>query len=169
MSIMASQRLQGTRETIEPVTLCLGFYTERMKLIISPLKHDVIHGKNWKNKHKATTDCSNNDVPFNHAVHQYIIHANETIKESSLESLVNDYKNGCPMFSVLLRNENENNSHRVYRNAEFSAVLSEYTDVFPEELPKGLRPKRANEDLEMNSKKDPSQSRKICIECLILN
>ena len=56
------------------------------------------------------------------------------------------------MFSVLLRRENDNNSESVNRNAEFSAVLSEYTDVFPEELPKGHPPKRTNEDFEIGLK-----------------
>ncbi len=149
---MADQTLQENGETIEPVTLSLGFYTERMKFIISLLRYDVILGKNWKNKHKATFDCSNIHVHFNHAGHQYIIHANETIEETSLGSLVNDYKNGCPMFSVLLRSENDNNSDNVNREAEFSAVLSEYTDVFPEEFPKDLLPRRTSEYFDIKLK-----------------
>ncbi len=68
---------------------------------------------------------------------------------------MNDYKNGSPMFSVLLRNENGNNSDSVDRNAEFSAVLSEYTDIFPEELSKGLPPKRTNKDFEIELKEGP--------------
>ncbi len=56
------------------------------------------------------------------------------------------------MFSVLLRNKNDNNSSSINRNAEFSAVLWEYTDVFPEELPKGLPRKRTSEDLEIELK-----------------
>ena len=50
MWVMANQTLQETEETIEPATLSLGFYSERMKFIISPLRHDVILSKNWKNK-----------------------------------------------------------------------------------------------------------------------
>ncbi len=38
------------------------------------------------------------------------------------------------MFSVSLRNENVDYSDSVNKSAEFYAVLSEYSDVFPEEL-----------------------------------
>ena len=67
---------------------------------------------------------------------------------TSSGSLLNDWKNGCPLYSVLLRNENDNNRDNINRNAEFSAVLSEYTDAFPEELPKSP----PNEGLEIEFK-----------------
>ncbi len=152
MSIMADQTLQQTVDETEPVTLSLGFYTERMKFIITPLLHSVVLGKSWKNKHKATIYCSNDHVSFKHAGDKYIIHANETIKETSLGSPVNDYKNGCPVSSVLLRNDNDSYNARVKKNAEFSIVLSKYTDPFPGELPKGIPPKRTNEDFEIELK-----------------
>ncbi len=158
MSIMANQTLQETGKTTEPVTLSLGFYTERMKFIVTPRRYDVILDTNWKNSHKATIDCSKNNVNFEYAGNKYIIHTKETIKETSLGSLVNDYKNESPIFSVLLRNENVHYCGCVNKNAEFSAVLSEYSGVLPEELPKVLPPKR-------NSRKDLSQSRKVCTEC----
>ena len=81
-----------------------------------------------------------------------MIQANETIEKTSLGSIVNDYNNRCPMFAFLLRNENDNYSDSVNKNAEISAVLSEYTDVFPDELPKGLLPKRTNEDFRIEFK-----------------
>ncbi len=132
MSIMANLALQETAETTEPVTSSLGFYTERMKLTVTLLRYHVILGKNRKNKHKATIDCSNNHVNFAHAGNKYIIHAKETIKETSLGSLVNEYKDECSIFFVLLRNEIDNYSDIVNKNAEFSAVLSEYAVVFPD-------------------------------------
>ena len=49
------------------------------------------------------------------------------------------------MFPALLRNENDN-SDSVNRNAEFSAVLSDYTDA------KDLPPKRTSDDFEMEFK-----------------
>ena len=49
------------------------------------------------------------------------------------------------MFPALLRNENDN-SDSVNRNAEFSPVLSEYTDT------KALPPKRTSEDFEIEFK-----------------
>ncbi len=76
---------------------------------------------------------------------------------TSSGSLLNDWKNGCPLYSVLLRNENDNNSDNVNRDAEFSAVLSEYTGVFPEELPKDLPPRRTSEyfDIELKEGAKP--------------
>ncbi len=106
MSVMANQTLQETGETIEPVTFSLGFYAERMKFIICPLRCDAfIIGNNWKNKQKATIDRSNNHVHFNHAGHKYIIYSNETITKTSLGSLVNDYRNGflCFLFCFLMK------------------------------------------------------------------
>ena len=80
----------------------------------------------------AKVDYANNYMYFKHAGDDYIIHANETTEEASLGSLVNDYKNGCSMFVVSLRNENGCSNESVNRNAEFSAVLPEYADVFPQ-------------------------------------
>ncbi len=152
MSIMSYQTLQKTSETTEPVTLSLGFYAERMKFIVSLLRYDVILSNSWKKKHNATIDCSNNHVNFKHAGNKCITLANETIKETPLGSLVNDYKNECPIFSVLLRNENGNYSDSVNKSDEFSGVLSEYSDVFRKELPKGPPPKRSDEDFEIELK-----------------
>ncbi len=56
------------------------------------------------------------------------------------------------MVSVLLRYETDDNSDSAIRNAKFSAVLSEYTDVFPEELRKGLPPSLTNEYLKIELK-----------------
>ena len=89
MSIMANQTFQETEETTEPVTLSLRFNTERMKFFATPLRYDVILGKNGKNKHKPAVDCSNYHVNFKHAGNEYMIHANETIKETSLGSRMN--------------------------------------------------------------------------------
>ncbi len=75
----------------------------------------------------------------------------ETIEDASLRSLVNDYKNGCPMFSGLLRNDN-GYSDSVNKNAEFSVVRSEFSDVFAKELPKGLPPNQPNEEFEIELK-----------------
>ncbi len=61
-------------------------------------------------------------------------HANENIDEASLESLVNDSKPWRSIFPVLLGKESCNDCESVNMNVEFSAALSEYTDVFPEEL-----------------------------------
>ncbi len=124
-----------------------------MKFIVTPRRYDVILDRIWKNKQKATIDCSNKHVNFKHAGEKYIIHDNETIKETSLGSLVNDCKNGCLIFSVLLRNEIDSYSDSVNKNSKVSAVLSEYSDVFHDELPKGLHPKRTDEEFEVELKK----------------
>ncbi len=109
---------------------------------------------------KAKVDYGNNYIYFKHAGDDYKIHANEITEEASLESLVNDYKNGCSMFVALLRNENGCSNERVNRNAEFSAVLSEYANVFPEDLSKILSPKRANEDFEIELKEEAKPVKK---------
>ncbi len=160
MSIMANQTLQEIAETTDHVTVSLGFYSKRMKFIVTPLRYDFVLGKSWKSKHNATIDCSDNYVNFTHAGNEYIIHDDETIKETSLGSLVNGYKYECPIFSVLLRNENLNYSNCVNKNAWFSTVLWEYSDVSPEELPKELPPKRTNEDFEIELKKGAKSIRK---------
>ena len=157
---MANQTLQEIAETTDHVTVSLGFYSKRMKFIVTPLRYDFVLGKSWKSKHNATIDCSDNYVNFTHAGNEYIIHDDETIKETSLGSLVNGYKYECPIFSVLLRNENLNYSNCVNKNAWFSTVLWEYSDVSPEELPKELPPKRTNEDFEIELKKGAKSIRK---------
>ncbi len=140
-----------------------------MKLIISPLRYDVILGKNWKNKHKATTDCSNSHVNFEHAGNKCIIHANETIKETSLGSLVNGYKNGCPMLSILLRNDNDSYNVSVNKNAGFSQFFQSIPTYFRKNYLRVFLQNEPMKTSKFNSKKEPSQSRKICTECPTLN
>ncbi len=120
---MANQTTQEIGETIDPFTIGLGLWTERMEFIVSPLKYDVILDKNWKNNHHATIDCSNNYVHFKYAGNKCMIHATETMEDTSLGSRVKGWRNGCPMFSVLIYDVNRNSTDDVKRNTEIVEVI----------------------------------------------
>ena len=152
-SVMANETVQKIGETIGPVSISLGSDTERMRFIVSPLKCDVILGKKWETSHQAKIDCSNNQICFKHQGNDHVLYADKTIEKASLCSLVNYYKKVFPMFSVLLRSQHS--SHEIgstNQNVGIMKTLSEYSDVFPEKLPKGLPPKSTDENFQIELK-----------------
>ena len=144
---MANETFQKIGETTEPVAINLVSYTECMRFIVSPLKYSVILGKKWETKHQGKIDCENNQICFEHQGHDHVLHACSTIEENSSGSLINDYEKDFPMHSVLLCNPVANNSQcSPARETGITAILSEYSDVFPEHLTRGLPPKRTDDD-----------------------
>ena len=125
-SVMANETVQEIGETTEPVAINLGSYTECMRFIVSPLRYSVIFGKKWETKYDAKIDCSNNQICFRYRGSDHVLHAIKAIEETSLGSLVNDYKKGFPMYSVLLHNQAGNISRgSTAQNTDITAVLSE--------------------------------------------
>ena len=158
-SIMANRTLQDVGVTIGPVTISLGYYTEAMRFVVQPLSYDIILGKAWETKHKAKIDCSNNTIQFEYMKEQYYITARDSIEQISVNAMMNDFNNGYPMFSVVMHDV-ENNDKELKNHEDISRVLQEYIDVFPEELPKGLPPKRASEDFKIVLKQDAKPVKK---------
>ena len=79
VSVMANKTHQEIGETIEPVTIDLHYYKEKLKFVVAPCQYDIILGKNWETKHKAKINCENNSISFKHEGIEYYILANESI------------------------------------------------------------------------------------------
>ena len=58
------------------------------------------------------------------------------------------------MFSVILRNEPVTNDSDVKNHEDSSSVLIGYVNVFLEDLPKGLQPKRTAKGFQIDLKKE---------------
>lgn len=158
VTTLANGEQQDCGVTVNPVTISLGPYTEKFKFIVTTIQMDVILGKSWKDKHQAKIDCSSNTIEFMHKKDTYWVRANEYFQQTSLNSIVRDFNMGCPMFSVLLRSSTS--EPEVKNHGEISKILSEYTDVFPDELPKGLPPQRIQGDFRIELKEDAKPVKK---------
>ena len=154
ISTMANKTLQEIGETTQPVTIDLHCYQEKMKFVVAPCQYDIIMGKNWQTKHKAKIDYGNNHVSFQHECTKYFILANGIIEPISASALMNDYNKGFQMYSVILHNESDSKNSNVNNHEDISSVLNEYVDLFPEDLPKGLLPKRTETDFQIELKED---------------
>ena len=116
--------------------------------------------KYWKTKHKAKIDCENSHIPFSHEGIEYLTLVNESIQPVSASALMNDYNKGCQLFSVILRNKPVSNDSDVKNQEDISSVLDDNMDVFPEDLPKGLPPKRTETDFKIELKEDAKPVKK---------
>lgn len=67
--------------------------------------------------------------------------------------LFNDFEMDLPIYSVLLWNNiNDNKTGYSIQNTEITAGLYEYPDVLPEQLSRGLLPKRTVEEFQIQLK-----------------
>ena len=74
------------------------------------------------------------------------------MEQVSLNAMANDLEKGYPLFSIILHDESASigiSNIEVKTHEDISNVLHQYTDVFPEELPKGLPPKRTEDDFKI--------------------
>ena len=126
--------------------LCTELYTiiiwKKMKFVVAPCQYDIILGKNSEPKQKAKIDHANNHISLSHEGIECSILANESITPVSDSTIINNYNKVFQMFSVIRLNELVSNDSDVRNYEDVSSVLEDHMDVFPEDLPKGLPPKR---------------------------
>ena len=72
------------------------------------------------------------------------------IKEFNANCITKDFKIGCPMYTAILR-EPRNESTK-NQDPDIEALLTKYKDVFRDELPYGLPPKRPQGDFRIKLK-----------------
>ena len=150
---MANNSEQDVNSTLNPVSISLGSYTENMRLAVNPQKHDLILGRKWAKNHRAIVDCFNDQVNFCYQGKSYNLTGRnpETDNEISVNSICRDYEKGFPLYAVYVRElkvQDKGDQH----HRDISKILSEYKDVFPDELPKGLPPERSGGDFKIELK-----------------
>ena len=152
VGVMANKVEQSLRSTVSDVQISIGSYTEKMRLVANPQNHDVILGKKWCSNHKALLDCDTNEIIFCHKNSKHKIHAVPQVpmKEVNANCITKDFKVGCPMYTAILREPRDDSTNKQHPDVE--VLLTKYKDVFPDELPDGLPPKRPQGDFKIELK-----------------
>ena len=161
VGIMANKVEQSLNSTKTNVTVSIGPYSEKMRLVANPQSHDVILGKKWCSNHKALLNCGNNQIDFWYKGQKHTISTRPLIqiKEVSVNSISRDFVSGYPMIATIFQ-EVRNNLDKKKYHPGIKALLEKYKDVFPDELPKGLPPKRSQGDFRIELKDDSKPVKK---------
>ena len=153
----AAEMPDGTRHlatsTMEPVNLKIEDYEDSMQLAVCPLAgYDIILGKKWHEDYKVRKDYHKNRVSFRKGGKRITLRATLTKSDNiiSKHKLVKNLKRRNPVFAVILRSQeplthssvNTTGLADATPDKDIQDLLTEFKDVFPDELPKGLPPKR---------------------------
>ena len=148
---MANNTPQKLLSTISPVTICIGGYTQKMRLAANPLNYDLILGKKWTTDHKAIINCYTNEIRFSHKGKNYHVIAKDPTDHNhvSVNAITKDHDRKYPLFAVMLRKVESDDTTQSgtdeSQEQDIQKLLHEFQDVFPEKLPEGLPPKRAHD------------------------
>lgn len=157
---MANKSTQSILETENSVTLQIRGYTEELKFASMPLHHDLILGKHWCEAHYTQIDSSTNEISFKYQDKQVILTATEYFKSQfvSINNIMNDIANDLPCFAIMLEQQNNQETSQSHDPA-IESLLREFSDVLPDELPRGLPPKRSkNFDIELTPDATPQKN-----------
>ena len=155
---MANGADQDLKETSKPLTMHMKKYSERLHFAVSPLKrYDAIIGKEWCGAHRAVIDCHDNLVRFCHKGVTHEIEADEPLESPfvSANSIVTSFEKKNPSFAVLVRPIEQKAVENPSNSKEIDRILTEFNDVFPDQIPKGMPPQRKYNfkiELEENAK-----------------
>lgn len=149
----SAEWVQGTteklRETNNFVRLELGSaYSEELPFSVMPLhKYDVIIGKQWLAHYNPEISMRTNELSFLFLGNLVTVHA-DISKESnflSKKELKKGLAKGVPTFAVYIqpRNEVKTSNEPFKTDNPVQYLLEEFKDVFPDDLPNGLPPKRS--------------------------
>ena len=143
---MANQTKEPIEQTVEPVTVSVKDYTEKLPFAVMPLNYDLLLGKSWAETHEGKIDLVTNIVNFTHRSKHYTVRACESTGHELISAnvLCEDIENGYPVFAVTINPSTQQKSNSNIP-ASINTLLDEFKDVFPENLPKGLPPKREHE------------------------
>ena len=151
-SLELGEMANGTEQTLQesknPLTLQIKEYSEKVYFAVSPLKrYDAIIGKEWCGAHRALIDCYENKVNFKHKGLDYVVMADELVISPfvSANSIVSDFEKRHTMYAVLVRPLEHKQEPQLECAKEVKDILHEFSDVFPEKLPKRLPPKREHD------------------------
>ena len=148
---MANNTSQKLLSTVSPVSVSIGGYTEKLRFAANPLNYDLILGKKWTTNHRAVINCYTNEISFSHKGKNYHIIAKDPTNHNlvSVNAITRDHDRRYPLFAVMLRkvdvDDNTQSGTRDTKEQDIQRLLQEYKDVFPEKLPKGLPPRRAQD------------------------
>ena len=141
---MANKTKENIEQTLEPVTVSVKDYTEKLPFAVMPLNHDLLLGKSWAEAHEGSINLVTNIVDFSHRGKRYQVRACESTGHELISAnvLCDDIEKGYPVFAVTINPDTDPASDVP---SSVKNLIEEFKDVFPEKLPKGLPPKREHE------------------------
>ena len=154
-AIMANNSDEPVDSTKEFVAISIRNYTERMRFAVNAQKYDVILGKKWTSNHNAVLDCKMNIMQFDYKIKSYEMDTkgSESGGEVSLNTILQDIEEGTRVYAVVLKTANTTEwKTKTSKQDDIQKLLSEFKDVFPDELPRGLPPSRVQGDFKINLK-----------------
>ena len=148
---MANNTTQKMMSTVCPVSISMGGYSQKMRLAANPLNYDLILGKKWTTEHMAVINCYSNEISFSHKGKNYHLVARDPSNHDfvSANAITKNHDQGYPLFAVMLRKPHVEDITQSgtdsSKNKDVRKLLEEFEDVFPDKLPNGLPPTRAQD------------------------
>ena len=131
-------------------TIELGDLIERVELAVIPLVgYDVILGIPWLTRHNPVIDWSTSTVSVRvgnqiSRLPEYKESNTPAVELVSRLQVVRDVEKGEQMYLALVRPlQVDSGDKQLVSNSSTTSLVKEFSDVFPDDLPKGLPPKRA--------------------------
>lgn len=142
-------------ETTESLNVVIGAYQERLRFAICNLSaYDLILGKKWRDDKDATINSKNNETSFIFNNKNITIDASLMGQDDfiSRQRLARHLIQKAPVFAIYLQSNDPLCAVNVTAitmgegeaGGELRSILTEYADVFPDELPDGLPPQRSH-------------------------
>ena len=157
---MANGTEETMSSTVHPVQVSFGGYTEKLRFAANKQTYDLILGKKWCYDHKVILDCYTNQVSFKHKNRTFVLEATHA-KDPGLVSvnmITKDALRGNPLYSVILKTTEMEHNAKSHLPNELKSLIEEFSDVFPDKLPKGLPPKRAQDfDIKLKPLSEPQK------------
>ena len=155
IAIMANESKEAVDSTENTVSVSIKGYTESMRLVANIQRFDLILGKKWMTNHHAVIDCHTNQMNFlfKGKTHHVFAKGEQKMEEISLNNMIQDVKNGCQVFAVMLDTQNsKKDDESPGYHKDITKLIGDFKDVFPEALPKGLPPSRIKGDFRIKLK-----------------
>ena len=131
-------------------TIKLGDLIERVELAVIPLVgYDVILGIPWLTRHNPVIDWSTSTVSVRvgnqiSRLPEYKESNTPAVELVSRLQVVRDVEKGEQMYLALVRPlQVDSGDKQLVSNSSTTSLVKEFSDVFPDDLPKALPPKRA--------------------------
>jgi hypothetical protein len=144
-ALMIDGHAQKVQHTLNPVNLCISSYHEPLHFAVCPMNsYDIILGKQWLSQYDPRISHSRNKLDFDFGGKR--VHISATLETStpliSLNTMARAVRTGAEVFAVLVQTSpDEEQTH----SSDVRGILSEFSDVFPKDLPAGLPPQRAQD------------------------
>jgi hypothetical protein len=139
---LATSTKRKITEAIPACQLMLGEFLTQATLNILPLgSYDLLIGMDWLATHKARLDCYHKTLDCvskeGKRINLQGIQKYVSVGKISALQMRKYYRKGCPLYAIQVLKTNKGDRP----SPDDHPILSEYKDVFPEEV-SGLPPKR---------------------------